>query len=426
MRAPPSATLLRLNSSRSTIETFMFPPSPPLPASPPSAMSRTIRLTPCYDGELPASSDLHALHHLKRLRCSRHHPFALPVQASASRNSLSAAAINRATPFFDPHHPPRYLTSIPLPDAAQVDYVQTPIYHYHMLTDNLLPAPPSINFQLSLVLLTYSCLLHLRRCTSVPAPFRAHHWTGRRCVYPSPADPQHNIFPIFGCAAEIHTPQPITWRHPCLAPAPTRSAIDPHLKPDKHIMPVAGFTVYSTTIPDTRLRPRCSPSALPAPDVPRSCRAHFSVTSTVSSTTPPRPSSNSPTLCTTDSRCVCAGVFAPLAPVLMLRATVFRSLSPLDEYTRAHCIRQAVSAAPIACSPFRLLDCARTATHRPPLPPTLRIPSISLRRSANAVARTHEAAAQPCFLCSASQFWPLQVHAAEGADALHFSTTLIC
>ncbi|KAJ7909409.1 hypothetical protein B0H13DRAFT_1877691 [Mycena leptocephala] len=55
----------------------------------------------------------------------------------------------------------------------------------------------------------------------------------------------------------------------------------------------------------------------------------------------------------------------------------------------------------------------------PPLPSTLRIPSISLRRSANAVARTLEAAAQPYSLCSASQFWPLQVHAAEGADALH-------
>jgi hypothetical protein len=63
-----------------------------------------------------------------------------------------------------------------------------------------------------------------------------------------------------------------------------------------------------------------------------------------------------------------------------------------------------VSAAPVACSPLRLLDRARTATHRPPLPPTLRIPSISLRRSANAVAGTLEAAAQPCSLCSASQF----------------------
>ncbi|KAJ7838298.1 hypothetical protein B0H13DRAFT_1911915 [Mycena leptocephala] len=83
----------------------------------------------------------------------------------------------------------------------------------------------------------------------------------------------------------------------------------------------------------------------------------------------------------------------------------------LNEYTRAHCIRQTVSAAPIACSPLRLLDRARTATHRPPLPPTLRILSISLRRSANAVARTLEAL---CSLLSLQCFAVLAIASARG------------
>ncbi|KAJ7927815.1 hypothetical protein B0H13DRAFT_2653361 [Mycena leptocephala] len=245
--------------------------SAPLPASQPSTPSRTIRLTPCYDGELPANSDLHPLHHLTRRRCSRRHPFALPVLASAAST----------------------------------------------------PPPQTLN-------ITFS------------------QYSGAGPVL---SNLQHNphgiyIFAYFRCAGEILHARP-----------------RPHLKPDKHYARRWLSTVYSTTIQNTRLRPRCSPSALPAPDVPRSSRAHFSLRSTVSSTTPPRPSSNSGTLCTADSRCVRAGVFPPLAPVLVLRATVFRLLSPPRIITTFD------RPCSTTCSPLRLFHRARTPT--PPPSPTI-------------------------------------------------------